>query len=76
MGKRRGRTTFKIYYYYDYDMLSNNLSLLLDEASAIATTVANKDRAQVETLKLIRVMHPCVHPAQPMKRVQLVSESR
>jgi hypothetical protein len=38
-------------------MLSNNLSLLLDEDSAIAGTVANKDRAQVETLKLIRVMH-------------------
>jgi hypothetical protein len=40
-------------------MISLSLSLLLDEASAIAATVANKDRAQVETLKLIRVMHPC-----------------
>jgi hypothetical protein len=26
IGKRRGRITFKFYYYYDYDMLSNNLS--------------------------------------------------
>jgi len=51
--------------------LSLSLSLLLDEDSAITATVANKDGAQVETLKLIHVMHPCVLP-----RVQLVSESR